>query len=1583
MPAAPIIVAVAVGSGAAAAIGGAVGAAIIGSAISATAATAIGAGIVAGTITAVQGGDASDVLKSAVLGGVTSYAGGLVGDYVGAAVAEATGSQLAGTVIGNVSSGITKAVITGQDIETGVLSGLAASVPGALKEIPGFSELPKAAQNAIVASASTAVAGGDVENALVNSIIMSSNIVGKAVSSIPEANEYFKQPENADTFRVLSATVNSALSASIQGKPVSAAVNKALINTTASVLQKAIDGGINTEIAAAKQKYVDAQAAENLLKGNIENYEAARTKYNAIAEQLQSKSKARQEAIDEYEAFKLEHEQGQGDLSTDQLNKIADQANAALTRANKITEDLNKYYEDNKDNLTKYKADVDKYAELQPKLEEKYNTAVGELDTASKAIVETNETVAKEVSDAVRTTVKNVIDNSEGGGGSYNETTGVWTLPDVIVWGEKDPQAGEWQSATADNGWEVAWNEKRGIIELYDPDVSLNDPVKVYTGKWGAGAKDSTGFFDQMSYFIDTAKDSFMRSSKQTGMLLFDVLPGMVAKATGNEDYFNKQMAEAAKTLQEINAKYPERVASYKDINGFKDALTYGVEAVTSAVVTTVPTLLMGGAAGVAARAAVKSTIDATLKRVLAEQAAKGVTGKAAMDIAQQAATKAAISTAAKFTTPAVLAGSAAQNIPEVFQNVYDAKDGKVDLTDVGVSTLVGTFNAALDAILPSALVDKLNLSKIPVEEVIGAWYKKAAKEGGSAFIKEGGTEAIQEMGSAAAESFLAENKAFFTAENLDRFIDAGLKGALGGSAISTSISVGQDIASGDKAAPTSQTLYNQGLDNTTPTEYNAVTTKLKDLGFDYTAEDVSAIAGTTNLTTPTAINNAVTAYADPRMLDRQEVLDAAKAEGVTLTDAQINNYVGRKDEATALAELQAELDPKGTTYDEARAFFRDVYGYTPTADEIRQFTNNITEEKAKSDIGAYVNPRQVTLDEARTFLTELGYNPTDAEVRKFVGQVNEATQKTAISEYVDPRMVDADEVRAAYATLGLTKPTEADIQELIGQYSESDLTGKAESYLPTARYNSIMEQLDSLALGGTASQDVLDAIELVRSDITEQVADLGLEVAKVDKSVNDARADLTSALADAAAGNTARFNDVDKAIADLKAAGLTEDQVNEIVTGVVGAPATDTTDATGLYKKLGDLGVDVSGLTEAVGKPPVADDPTTVGVDESQPGTGIYGRLDEIEASLGTKIETAEAAILKKMAEYEKAGISRDEALGKAIQDVATDLGTTKDALLDQIGKTETALREEIGTAKTELGTALTEVEANLLDRMAEYEKAGISRDEALQKSVEDLGLTLTQAELNILDRMTEYEKAGITRDEALQKAIADSQEALTTRIGETETNLATRIGETETNLTNQIQTVADFVGKPVRDVTQADIDFVNTVIAQQATTPDMTLTAEQLAYDINQDGIINNLDRDLLTQYITAGEPFTPPAGTVWAQPTGLYGELKDVETGLSGQITQTGQQLSSQLQQGLATTQQKANVNTLMQMLAGAPDIAGQQVTVKAPDPARIGYIYDWSSIFANPQQQRMFVTPYAQGGVVEDDDVTAELLRIIRS
>jgi hypothetical protein len=122
MPAA-IIVGALGASGATAAIGASIGAAITGSAVSAVTATMIGSAAVGATMTAVQGGDASDVLKSAVLGGITAGVGATVSSEVAGSLVDAGVDSAASAVIGKAAAGATNAAIRGGDIESGFISG--------------------------------------------------------------------------------------------------------------------------------------------------------------------------------------------------------------------------------------------------------------------------------------------------------------------------------------------------------------------------------------------------------------------------------------------------------------------------------------------------------------------------------------------------------------------------------------------------------------------------------------------------------------------------------------------------------------------------------------------------------------------------------------------------------------------------------------------------------------------------------------------------------------------------------------------------------------------------------------------------------------------------------------------------------------------------------------------------------------------------------------------------------------------------------------------------------------------------------------------------------------------------------------------------------------------------------------------------------------------------------------------------------------------------------------------------------------------------------------------------------------------
>ena len=144
-------------------IGEVVGAEVIGSAIaetifdatvSAEVATAVGSGAISATATAAGGGDASDVLKSFVTGGVTSFVGGEVSNVV----KESTDSAIAA----GAASSAAKAAITGGDVVKSALGGAAGTFVGTEAQDLGLS---KEAATALGKAAGTGVTTGDVSKA--------------------------------------------------------------------------------------------------------------------------------------------------------------------------------------------------------------------------------------------------------------------------------------------------------------------------------------------------------------------------------------------------------------------------------------------------------------------------------------------------------------------------------------------------------------------------------------------------------------------------------------------------------------------------------------------------------------------------------------------------------------------------------------------------------------------------------------------------------------------------------------------------------------------------------------------------------------------------------------------------------------------------------------------------------------------------------------------------------------------------------------------------------------------------------------------------------------------------------------------------------------------------------------------------------------------------------------------------------------------------------------------------------------------------------------------------------------------------
>jgi hypothetical protein len=137
-----------------------------------------------------------------------------------------------------------------------------------------------------------------------------------------------------------------------------------------------------------------------------------------------------------------------------------------------------------------------------------------------------------------------------------------------------------------------------------------------------------------------------------------------------------------------------------------------------------------------------------------------------------------------------VYLGSFAQNAPEVFESIYQ----ETDKMEPGIAALAGGLSSVLDAIVPGKVLGELGgYGKMKVIEKMAkesgaapkVWKyigKEAAKTAGS----EGLTEAAQESINAAAEQVAGSTKDMFGPENIQRFKESFVKGAIGGGAFGT-----------------------------------------------------------------------------------------------------------------------------------------------------------------------------------------------------------------------------------------------------------------------------------------------------------------------------------------------------------------------------------------------------------------------------------------------------------------------------------------------------------------------------------------------------------------------------------------------------------------------------------------------------------------------------------------------------------------------------------------------------------------------------------------------------------------------------
>ena len=338
MPAAPLIAAIAVGSGAAAAIGTAVVGAITTATISTAVATAIGSGVISAGISIASGAKASDVLKSAVIGGVASYVGASVASSVTSSVANAAAGssatssiaaslgKVAGSMAGGGVSSAVGSVLSGKGdpiqalirggLTAGLTTGVMEGVRATLSNVPGFDKYDTA--------------------------------TGKTVKG--------------DAPIAVQRAVTAGLAAGAMGKDADKAVLNSLLSSGGDYLSR----GIKDLSSTLQTTYDNAKQTSDSLDNNIKRQEEIVKDYTSSAEAIEAKRQAIQADLDMYNEKKALYEEGE--IGVEEVNKYAERVNLAIPG----------------------------YEEERAKVETKLTTLSSELDTLKTELPALEQTMAEQ-----------------------------------------------------------------------------------------------------------------------------------------------------------------------------------------------------------------------------------------------------------------------------------------------------------------------------------------------------------------------------------------------------------------------------------------------------------------------------------------------------------------------------------------------------------------------------------------------------------------------------------------------------------------------------------------------------------------------------------------------------------------------------------------------------------------------------------------------------------------------------------------------------------------------------------------------------------------------------------------------------------------------------------------------------------------------------------------------------------------------------------------------------------------------------------------------------------------------------------
>lgn len=385
------------------------------------------------------------------------------------------------------------------------------------------------------------------------------------------------------------------------------------------------------------------------------------------------------------------------------------------------------------------------------------------------------------------------------------------------------------------------------------------------------------------------------------------------------------------------------------------------------------------------------------------------------------------------------------------------------------------------------------------------------------------------------------------------------------------------------------------------------------------------------------------------------------------------------------------------------------------------------------------------------------------------------------------------------------------------------------------------------------------------------------------------------------------------------------QDDVNTLVdyVGVPGDPETGE-GATGLHRILLDQGVaieELPGIIEGIVGVPEIVDGEVVG------GTGIYGQVYDLNLDVNDVITSINETVIPE------------------ITSISGFLGTPG----AEVDDPNTEIDETLPTglfATIEANRAAGETERDaIIDAINTFTSDG---QYTIEQVLTAIGDSNTDLKNFIGSPGADVDDPNTPEDETLPTGIYAG-------IAGSESTILDAISESEDNTDEYLTYISNIIGVPASEITQEDIDNIVGLLGEEEAITD--INNDIRLYDANFDGVINDIDIGLLQGFVDAG---VEGVGEIPA--TGLYADAAQRQLELQGYIDDSAEVTQGLISSEAADTRQLVGQTALFNAMLGAGDATGRRVDVSTPDPARINYMYDFSDIFATPQQKGLFPSPY---------------------